>query len=84
MTTDQMRCRLATLYPGPKWKLKCQTMPDRQVVAIFRSVNERNYFKVKKRKKKNEPGVKEAVQLTIFDLPGMEDYRLEPIYRTAT
>ena len=82
MTTDQMRCRLATLYPGPKWKLKCQTMPDRQVVAIFKSLNERDFFRTQKLKKKNEPGVMEAVQLTIFDLPGMEDYRLEPIYRS--
>lgn len=83
MTTEQMRSRLADLYPGPKWKLKCQTMPDRQVVAIFKSLTERDFLKQKKLKKKNEPGVMEAVQLSIFDLPEMKDVRLEPLYRAA-
>ena len=83
MTTEEMRLRLADLYPGRKWKLKCKTMPDRQVVAIFKSLSERDFQKQKKLKKKNEPGVMEAVQLSIFDLPEMKDVRLEPLYRAA-
>ena len=65
MTTDQMRCWLAERYPGPNWRLKCQTMSERRVVAIYKSVVNRP----KKKAKKKEPGIKKAVQLTIFDLP---------------
>lgn len=49
------------------------------MVAIFKSLNEKDFFRDKKKKKKNEPGVMEAVQMTIFDLPGMENIRLEPV-----
>ena len=68
MTSDQMRCWLAEKYPGPNWRLKCQTMPERQVVAIYKSLAQRQ-----KRKLKKEPGIKYAVQLTIFDLPEFKE-----------
>lgn len=64
MTTDQMRCWLAEKYVGPKWRLKCQMMPERQVIALYKSMSKRP-----NKKKKPEPGVKYAIQLSIFDLP---------------
>jgi hypothetical protein len=73
MTTDQMRCRLAEAYPGPKWRLKCMQMPDRQVIAIFKSVNNRPRSKLNSKKPKKEPGIKKAIQLTIFDLPEFKE-----------
>jgi len=69
MTVDQMRCALAEVYPGPKWRLKCQTMPERQVVAIYKSLSEKDKLHKKSRKaKRKEPGISKAIQITIFDL----------------
>ena len=72
MTTDQMRCRLAEVYPGPKWRLKVMQMPENQVVAIYKNMSRTDRFTKHKRLKKKEPGVIKAVQLTIFDLPEMK------------
>lgn len=69
MTTDQMRCALAEVYPGPRWRLKCQTMPERQVVAIYKSLNEKNKLTKRSRKpKRKEPGIFDAIQISMFDL----------------
>lgn len=67
MTTDEMRLALADLYPGPNWRLKCQTMPERQVVAIYRNLKLKGKFD-KRNKKPKEPGVLDAIQITIYDL----------------
>ena len=69
MTTDQMRNAINEVYPGPKWTLKCQTMPDRQVIAIYKSLQERGRLCKKRRGfKRKEPGVTKAIQITMFDI----------------
>ena len=70
MTVDQMRSTLAELYPGPNWLLKCKTMPERQVIAIYKSLSEKGKL-CKKPKKKKRPDIPECEQITIFDLPEM-------------
>lgn len=65
MDVAKMRCTLAELY-GPNWKLKCQTMPDRQVVAIYKSMERQG--RLKKKPKRREPNIKTAVQITIYDV----------------
>lgn len=67
MTVERMRCSLADVYPGDRWRLKCMQMPERQVVAIYKSLQRKNQLK-RKPKKKQEPGIIKAVQITIFDL----------------
>lgn len=70
MTTERMRTILAERYPGPAWRQKCLLMPERRVIAIYKSLERRG--NLKKKPKKKEPGVKKAVQLSIFDLPEMK------------
>ena len=66
-----MREKLADLYPGPNWRLKCQTMPERQVVAIFKNLEKKGRFLKKPDKKKRDPAT-EPIQITIFDIdPGL-------------
>ena len=67
MTVDQMRCRLAEVYPGPKWYVRCMQMPENQVIAIYKNMSRTD--RLKKKKRKNEPGVIRVQQLSIFDLP---------------
>jgi hypothetical protein len=77
MTVNAMREAVISVYSGPAWRLKVQEMPDRQVIAIFRSmVDEGRLTKngiLAKRphqptfevpKKKSEP---QCIQLTIWD-----------------
>lgn len=71
MTTEAMRTRLAEVYPGPKWRMRLMQMPERQIIAIYKNMSRTGRLE-KKRKKKKEPGVIRAVQLTIFDLPEMK------------
>lgn len=71
MTTDQMRCALAEVYPGPKWRLRVMGMHERQVVAIYKNMSRTDRLK-KRKKKHNEPGVKKVEQLNIFDLLAKE------------
>lgn len=66
MTVEKMRSALAEAYPGPKWRLACQTMPDRQIIAIYKNLGAKNRLYI--RKKRKEPGVKKAVQVTMADL----------------
>lgn len=66
-TVDQMRTTLADVYPGPKWRLKCMTMPERQVIAIYKNLSEKDKLK-KKPKKKKDTSMFEPVQLTMFDI----------------
>lgn len=67
MKVEKMRCALAEVFPGPKWRLKCQMMPDRQVIAIYKNLSQSDKLYAHKKMKK-EPGVKKAVQVTMFDL----------------
>ena len=66
MTIEQMRNALSQAYPGPKWETKVKEMNERQVVAIYRCMQEENRLHPKKTK--NEPGIKKAQQLTIWGL----------------
>lgn len=69
MTVDQMRCALADVYSGPRWKLRCQRMPEKQVVAIYKTMKESGQLYRHMRKiKKKEPGIVKAVQITMLDL----------------
>lgn len=68
MTIDRMRCTIAEAYPGPKWKLKVAMMPDNQVLAVYKSMRSNGYLYKHHGIKKKEPGVKKAVQTSIFDL----------------
>lgn len=65
MDVAKMRCALAELY-GPTWRLKCQTMPDRQVVAIYKNMERTG--RLKKKKPKKEPDIRTALQITIYDV----------------
>lgn len=69
MTLNAMRTALAEVYPGPKWRLKCQTMEDRQVLAIYKSMERKGQLNKKRQKKKhNEPGIFKAEQITMVEL----------------
>lgn len=35
MTRETMRIAIADAYPGERWRVKCQNMPDDQVIAIY-------------------------------------------------
>lgn len=70
MTVDQMRNALAQIYSGPMWRLRVGGMSNRQVVAIYKSM-EREGRLEKKKPKKQEPELKHCEQMTIWDI--MED-----------
>lgn len=54
-----MRVELYRKYPGPRWKARVMKMSDTQVIAIWRSLEERK----KKAEQSNEPK-----QLKLFDV----------------
>lgn len=64
MTIEYMREKIAEVYPGVGWKVKCRDMPDNQVVAIYRSFIEKGLFNKKKRLKKQ---IKPSNQINMFD-----------------
>lgn len=71
MTVEKMRSALAEVYPGTStWRMRLQQMPDRQVIAIYKNMsrNDKLYAHKKMNKKKREPGVKKAVQITMVDI----------------
>lgn len=35
MSVEQMRIKIATVYPGLKWKNKVTSMRDNQVIALY-------------------------------------------------
>ena len=45
-------------------------MPDRQVIAIYKNLSEKDKLRKIRRQenKKREPGIKKAVQLTMMDI----------------
>ena len=73
MTTDQMRCALAQVYHGPRWVIRVQNMKDSQVIAMYKSMKQEGRLYKHPTIKKKEPGIRKAVQLTIFDLPEMKE-----------
>ena len=78
MHVSDMRDAVISAYAGPFWRLKVQQMPDRQVIAIFKSmVNEGRLGPGGKLlKKPHEPSNKPkpvCQQLTIWDFYNKED-----------
>lgn len=67
MTIDQMKNTLIAAYPGDKWKKKVQAMENRQIVAIYKTM-ERTDRLFKHKRLKKEPGIKYCEQITIWDL----------------
>lgn len=63
MTVNQMRMAIAEAYPNLKWKDKCETMPDNQVIAIYKRIMNGPTRKVPSEQYK---------QLDIFDVWGKE------------
>lgn len=61
MKIENMRLHVMAAYPGASWKYRVTRMPDRQVVAIFKNLNER-------KEKKPEYNEEEYHQMTIFEL----------------
>lgn len=54
-----MRVELYRKYPGPRWKARVMKMSDSQIIAVWRSIEERK----KKSENTNEP-----MQLKLFDI----------------
>ena len=69
MTIERMREHVSKVYPSPRWEEKVRNMPDIQVIAVYKDMQHYDRLKPKKSIKKKEPGIKKAVQLSIFDLP---------------
>lgn len=44
MTVAQMRCAIYDIYPGDVWHNRVNDMPDDQVIAVYRSFQNRNLF----------------------------------------
>ena len=65
----EVRAYVSALYDSKKWKERVKKMPDRQCYAIYRSTVERKARKAREeeRKAKEELGIKESVQLTLWD-----------------
>ena len=73
MTVNAMREAVIAAYSGPVWRLKGPEMPDRQVIAIFKSMIDEGRLGPggKLLKKPSEPTSKglepKVQQLTIWD-----------------
>ena len=44
MTVAEMRCAIYDIYPGDIWHTRVINMPDDQVIAVYRSFQDRNLF----------------------------------------
>ena len=44
MTVAEMRCAIYDIYPGGIWHRRVENMPDDQVIAVYRSFQDRNLF----------------------------------------
>ena len=44
MTVAQMRCAIYDIYDGDIWHERVNNMPDDQVIAVYRSFQDRNLF----------------------------------------
>lgn len=65
MQVDDMREKIASVYPGAGWKWKVRHMPEKQVMAVYFDFLKRGRFDKPKKAKAKEP---EYVQLTIWDI----------------
>lgn len=43
MTIAEMRLKISEVYPGKKWHERCSKMPNSQVVAVYKSLEKRNF-----------------------------------------
>ena len=73
MTVEKMREKLTYVYGGPLWQIRVREMSNRQVIAVYSEMEKSGRLKAKNMNKKLEPGIKRARQLTIFDLPEMQE-----------
>lgn len=69
MTVKEMRDRLIDVYGGPLWRMKVMDMTNQQVIAVYSDMERKGRLKAKNHGKHNEPGVRKATQLSIFDMP---------------
>ena len=67
MSVEKMRAALAEVYNGNIWRIRVNGMDDRQVVAVYKSMKAEGRLKKHPTIKKKEPGIRKAVQLSIFD-----------------
>ena len=63
MTVSGMREHVSRAYDADKWRKRVQDMPDRQVIAIYRTMIKRGQLPPKKKK-----DTLKCKQLSIFDL----------------
>lgn len=63
MTVAAMRDYISKMYPSDRWRLRVHDMADRQVIAIYRTMQKRGQQPPKKKKS----GVT-CEQISIFDM----------------
>lgn len=85
MTLNQMKDKIADIYCNtPSLREKLDKMPPDQVAAIYKKLEKRGWQI--KPQKKMEPGIRCAVQLSIFDFPefgGKCSALVQPEYRRS-
>ncbi len=70
MTTQQMRVYISQhpLYKGSmKWKAKCMTMPERQVIAIYNKFKQQDFKKIEKEVLEREKQKEQYHQIDMFE-----------------
>lgn len=55
------------VYHGNRWRMRVYGMEDRQVVAIYKHMKASGQLYPHPTSKPKEPGVKKAVQISMFD-----------------
>lgn len=51
MSVEQMRAKISEVYESDRWRRRVQLMPDNQVIAIYRTMQNRGQLNQRKRKK---------------------------------
>lgn len=51
MSVEQMRAKISEVYERDRWRRRVQLMPDNQVIAIYRTMQNRGQLNQRKRKK---------------------------------
>ena len=44
MSIDQMHYEITSVYPGPKWRERVRSMHDNQVIAIYKTFQQKGKF----------------------------------------
>ena len=66
MKIERMREAIISAYAGPAWRMRVMAMGDRQVVAIYRDMQNKN--RIGKKPRENAVKLKDdGVQLNIWD-----------------